>query len=67
MERIMIQGAMITISTDMTQCIQFVEHDPQRDAGKDFLFISKTLNDGYVLHLGSTAKMIMRLLIFCFV
>ncbi|GAU95797.1 hypothetical protein RvY_07352 [Ramazzottius varieornatus] len=46
MERIIIQGAMIIISTDMTQCIQFVEYDPQRDAGKDFLFISKTLNDG---------------------
>ena len=37
---------MITISTDMTHCIQFQEYDAQRDSGKDFLYISKTLNDG---------------------
>lgn len=44
----MILKAMERISEDMHQCINFKEYNPDADAGWDNIYVSKTLNDGYV-------------------
>ncbi|XP_055349406.1 uncharacterized protein LOC129596209 [Paramacrobiotus metropolitanus] len=45
-EAVMLHGAMMSVADNTNQCLHFREYDPDTDAGKDFLYISKTLNDG---------------------
>ncbi|XP_055349328.1 uncharacterized protein LOC129596157 isoform X4 [Paramacrobiotus metropolitanus] len=42
----MLHGAMMSVADNTNQCLHFREYDPDTDAGKAFLYISKTLNDG---------------------
>lgn len=44
-EKTMIRGAMLTISMNTNQCINFDGYDPGRPA-MDYLYISKHFNDG---------------------